>query len=151
MPDILHPDIPVTARIPSWIILLLVVFTGGYFMIGIGLYLSYWVFRRRPASKVFYVYLLCAVVDLLPLDRGPAIPNLWAALIVVAALAAFVAAPFELRHELQAYLETQGSHVEMSAGWTLLFGAAYINYCMSVVFSGESGRDDGETTISPSR
>jgi hypothetical protein len=128
-------DVPWTAKVPPWVTVLVVIVTGGYALMFLGIYLAAWVRTRRRRGYSLAIYILCTLLIILPF--GPLHSHVAQTVLDGLALGAFVLAPFTLRYDIQRYLvERQNSKVEMNPFWTLFFGAAYINYCLAIVFSG---------------
>ena len=101
----------------------------------LGIYLSAWVGVRRKRSYSLAIYIVSTVLTILPL--WPIHSHTVQEAFAWIAFIAFILAPLTLRYDVRSYLrEHQNSNVEMSLFWTLFFGAAYINYCLAIVFSG---------------
>jgi hypothetical protein len=127
--------VPAISRIAWFWALVFTFFTSGVFAMGVALYLSIWVRLKRKAGLAVYGYLVVAaltILELLP-ERLLLHSVPWEA-IFTAGAALWIITAFVLRSELQRYYATpEGSTLEISPLWTLLFSVYYLNYCLWVV------------------
>ncbi len=101
----------------------------------VALYLSIWVHLKRKAGLAVYGYLVVGVLTILELIPARLLSHTvpWEAIFTAGAVLWIITA-FMLRRELQLYYATpNGSTLEISPLWTLLFSVYYLNYCLWVV------------------
>jgi hypothetical protein len=127
--------VPGISRITWFWALVFTFFTSGVFAMCVALYLSIWVRLKRKSGLAIYGYLVVAVLTILELlpERFLSQSVPWEAIFTAGALL-WVITAFVLRRELQLYYATpEGSTLEISPLWTLLFSVYYLNYCLWVV------------------
>ena len=127
--------VPVISRLTWFWALIFTFFTSGFFALGLGLYLAFWVHAQRKTGFALYGYVVVAVallLGLLPLHVFPhATP--WEALSTAISVLWIVTA-FVLRREFQLYYaRPDGSLPPMSRLWTAVFSVYYLNYWLWVL------------------
>ena len=131
--------VPVVSRLSWGWAWLFTCVTSGLFMLGMALYISYWLRARRKSGLAFFVYLLfplALTLSLIParyFPRGIAGDSLsTVGSISIAAL--WIGGAFILRRELMLYYASpEGGVLEINPWWTGLFNIYYLNYCLWVV------------------
>ena len=124
-------DLPWIVGIGLPLTILLILVTGGTFIILLGVYLALWlcIVHRRPLA--LYLYMPLAVLSGLDLIPDRLLPGNLSELLACLLLGLWLAAEFVLRSELiETFLQNESYEITISPFWTFCFGSIYLNYCI---------------------
>jgi hypothetical protein len=127
--------VPAVSRITWFWALVFTFFTSGIFPLGLAIYLSWWVRKRRNSGLAFYGYLVVAALTIIELLPFAVLSHSepWEAVFTAGALL-WIASAFALRRELILYYASpEGGKLEIGPLFTALFSVYYLNYCLWVV------------------
>jgi hypothetical protein len=127
--------VPGISRLTWFWALVFTFFTSGAFALGVALYISIWIRRKRKTGFAIYGYLIVTALTVMELVPDKALSSAlpWDAIFTGGAVI-WLGSAFILRRELMLYYASpEGGVLEISPWFTALFSVYYLNYCLWVV------------------